>query len=67
VKLYDEVDEEKYKSIVRGRLQQDDFVVNDGVDGYMDNGMEDWIEGDDVLEVEEKERKKKRESVLFLF
>jgi DNA polymerase alpha subunit A len=65
--LYDEVDEEKYKSIVRGRLQQDDFVVNDGVDGYMDNGMEDWIEGDDVLEVEEKERKKKRESVLFLF
>ena len=61
--MYDEVDEDKYKSIVRGRLQRDDFVVDDGVDGYMDNGMEDWIEEDGekgVSEDEEKGRKKKR-------
>ncbi|KAG6847687.1 hypothetical protein H0H93_006564, partial [Arthromyces matolae] len=47
VELYDEVTEEQYKSIVRGRLQQDDFVVDDGVSGYMDNGMDDWAGGRD--------------------
>ncbi|KAH7885786.1 hypothetical protein F5I97DRAFT_1936758 [Phlebopus sp. FC_14] len=54
VALYDEVTEDQYKAIVRGRLQRDDFVVDDGVAGYMDNGMDDWTgqeetgeEGDD--------------------
>ncbi|KAJ8454285.1 hypothetical protein ONZ45_g19366 [Pleurotus djamor] len=42
-KLYDEVTEEQYRSVVRGRLQQDDFVVDDGVGGYVDNGMDDEI------------------------
>lgn len=32
---------------MRGRLQKDDFVVDDGVGGYMDNGMDDWVGGDD--------------------
>ncbi|KAG5643370.1 hypothetical protein DXG03_001018 [Asterophora parasitica] len=49
--IYDEVSEEQYKSIVKGRLQQDDFVEDDGVEGYMDNGMDDWTgerdEGDE--------------------
>ena len=40
--LYDEVTEDQYKSIVRGRLAKDDFVVDDGIGGYMDNGMDDW-------------------------
>jgi DNA polymerase alpha subunit A len=26
-------------------LQKDDFVVDDGVGGYMDNGMDDWTGG----------------------
>ncbi|KAG6831739.1 hypothetical protein H0H87_004008 [Tephrocybe sp. NHM501043] len=30
---------------LRGRLQEDDFVVDDGVAGYMDNGMDDWTGG----------------------
>lgn len=42
--LYDEVSEEQYKRIVKGRLAKDDFVVDDGVDGYNDNGMDDWDE-----------------------
>ena len=46
VDLYDEVTEDQYKSIVKGRLQKDDFVIDDGVDGYMDNGMDDWTGGD---------------------
>lgn len=42
--LYDEVSEEQYKRIVKGRLAKDDFVVDDGIDGYNDNGMDDWDE-----------------------
>lgn len=40
--LYDEVDEAGYKEIVRGRLNQDDFVVDDNGEGYADDGREDW-------------------------
>ena len=40
--LYDEVSEEQYKRIVKNRLAKDDFVVDDGVGGYNDNGMDDW-------------------------
>lgn len=63
MELYDEVTEDQYKSIVKGRLQKDDFVVDDGVGGYMDNGMDDWTggredDGDDESE-EELDRKKK--------
>ena len=40
--LYDIVDEEGYKKVVRGRLEQDDFVVEDNGEGYADDGREDW-------------------------
>lgn len=40
--LYDEVDEEGYKNIVRSRLDRDDFVVGDGGEGYADDGREEW-------------------------
>jgi len=41
-RLYEEVDEERYKKIVRSRLDQDDFVVDDNGEGYADDGREDW-------------------------
>ncbi|KAK5988869.1 DNA polymerase alpha catalytic subunit [Cladobotryum mycophilum] len=41
-KVYDEVDEEGYKNLVRDRLNQDDFVVDDNGEGYADDGREDW-------------------------
>ena len=40
--VYDEVDDEGYKKIVRKRLDQDDFVVGDAGEGYADDGREDW-------------------------
>jgi DNA polymerase alpha subunit A len=40
--LYDEVDEEGYKKVVRSRLDEDDFIVDDNGEGYADDGREDW-------------------------
>ncbi|KAL8283423.1 hypothetical protein RQP46_005833 [Phenoliferia psychrophenolica] len=41
--VFDEVDEEGYRSIVRGRLMGQDFVEDDGeAPGYTDNGEENW-------------------------
>lgn len=40
--LYEEVDEAGYKKIVRDRLNQDDFVVDDNGEGYADDGREEW-------------------------
>lgn len=40
--LYEEVDEDQYKKIVRNRLNEDDFVVDDNGEGYADDGREDW-------------------------
>jgi len=31
--------------VVKGRLQTDDFVVDDGVEGYVDTGIDDWEVG----------------------
>ena len=42
--LYDEVDEEGYKKVVRARLDRDDFVVDDNGEGYADDGREEWMD-----------------------
>lgn len=42
-KVYEEVDEEGYKKVVRSRLDRDDFVVDDNGEGYADDGREEWI------------------------
>lgn len=42
--LYEEVDEEGYKKVVRARLDQDDFVVDDNGQGYADDGREEWMD-----------------------
>ncbi|KAH9893227.1 hypothetical protein C8Q73DRAFT_836492 [Cubamyces lactineus] len=58
-KIYDEVSEDQYKSIVRGRLAQDDFVVDDGIGGYMDTGVDDFEEAEDREESDDEHRKSK--------
>ncbi|KAK4242477.1 hypothetical protein C8A03DRAFT_11363 [Achaetomium macrosporum] len=66
--LYEEVDENQYKNIVRDRLNQDDFVVDDNGEGYADDGREEWdrvhayeSESDDAGPVRGKERKSKKQ------
>lgn len=49
--VYEEVDDDGYKKVVRDRLNQDDFVVDDHGEGYVDDGREDWDEyGSDTEE-----------------
>src|ERR1700753_3127205 len=43
--IYEEVDEEGYKKVIRKRLDEDDFVVDDNGEGYADDGREEWDEG----------------------
>ncbi|PFH61789.1 hypothetical protein XA68_16217 [Ophiocordyceps unilateralis] len=40
--VYDEVDDEGYNKVLRGRLDRDDFVVDDNGQGYVDDGREEW-------------------------
>ncbi|MCJ1390503.1 DNA-directed DNA polymerase alpha catalytic subunit pol1 [Xylographa bjoerkii] len=69
-RLYEEVDEEGYKKVVRDRLDRDDFVIDDNGQGYADDGREEWVgekqydsaSGSDVeLPVKGKAAKRKRE------
>ena len=41
--IYEEVDEEGYKKVVRARLDRDDFVIDDNGEGYADDGREEWM------------------------
>ncbi|KAE8151287.1 DNA polymerase alpha, catalytic subunit [Aspergillus avenaceus] len=68
--IYEEVDDEGYKKIIRNRLDEDDFVVDDNGEGYADDGREVWNErtanydsesDDDDLPAGGKAAKRKRE------
>lgn len=66
--VYEEIDEEGYKKLVRQRLDQDDFVVDDNGEGYADDGREDWNDtkrydsgSDEELPLRGKAAKRKRE------
>ncbi|KAL8804819.1 MAG: hypothetical protein Q9182_002313 [Xanthomendoza sp. 2 TL-2023] len=68
--LYEEVDEEGYKKVVRARLDRDDFVVDDNGEGYADDGREEWMDergyntasgSEEDLPLQGKAAKRKRE------
>ncbi|KAJ6108558.1 hypothetical protein N7523_009881 [Penicillium sp. IBT 18751x] len=67
--IYDEVDDDGYKKVIRSRLDEDDFVVDDNGAGYADDGREVWNEGaeeyysedSDELPARGKAAKRKRE------
>lgn len=52
--------EDDYGGVVKGRLQRDDFVVDDGAEGYVDNGMDDWEGGYGDYEKSEDEDEKRK-------
>lgn len=53
--IYETVDDEAYKKVVRSRLDQDDFVVDDNGEGYADDGREDWQDEGRMYEDSESE------------
>lgn len=67
--IYDEVDDDGYKKVIRSRLDEDDFVVDDNGAGYADDGREVWNENvvdyssddSDELPARGKAAKRKRE------
>ena len=67
--IYDEVDDDGYKKVIRRRLDEDDFVVDDNGAGYADDGREVWNEqtveydsdDSDELPARGKAAKRKRE------
>ncbi|CAK9439383.1 uncharacterized protein LODBEIA_P35310 [Lodderomyces beijingensis] len=42
--IYDEVDEDTYREQKRKQLMEDDFVVDDNGEGYVDHGADEWDE-----------------------
>ncbi|SNX87111.1 related to POL1 - DNA-directed DNA polymerase alpha, 180 KD subunit [Melanopsichium pennsylvanicum] len=40
--IYDEVSEDEYRSILRGRVMDDDFIEDDDGSGYVDHGQDEW-------------------------
>lgn len=40
--IYDEVDEETFREHKRHQLINDDFIVDDNGEGYVDNGTDEW-------------------------
>lgn len=40
--IYDEVDEDTYRQHKRDQLMNDDFIVDDNGEGYVDNGVDEW-------------------------
>ncbi|ODV79516.1 uncharacterized protein CANTADRAFT_26410 [Suhomyces tanzawaensis NRRL Y-17324] len=41
-KIYDEVDDDTYRQTKRDQLMNDDFIVDDDGEGYVDNGVDEW-------------------------
>jgi DNA polymerase alpha subunit A len=54
--LFEVVDEVEYKSVVRNRLDQDDFIEDDGVGGYADHGMDIFDEEENRSEEDVKRK-----------
>lgn len=66
--IYDEVDEDTFRQHKRDQLMNDDFIVDDNGEGYVDNGVDEWDDSNrpnyysdedaDVVEGSKKRRKK---------
>ncbi|ODV90674.1 hypothetical protein CANCADRAFT_50974 [Tortispora caseinolytica NRRL Y-17796] len=67
--IYDEVDDDKYKEYAQNRLKEDDFVVDDKGEGYIETGGYDWEEREnysdnDMVNKPHRGKKKTRKEVI---
>ncbi|CAH2352175.1 DNA polymerase alpha catalytic subunit A [[Candida] railenensis] len=71
--IYDEVDEDTYREHKRHQLINDDFIVDDDGEGYVDNGADEWddrtrpnyySEDEDDGEASNGKKRKKAKSVM---
>lgn len=62
--IFDNVPEDEYNKIALKNLREDNFIVDDNGEGYVDHGLEDWdnITHDSVSSGEEEERAAKSNS-----
>ena len=40
--IFEQVTEEEYNAIAQRNMRDNDFIVDDNGEGYVDNGLEDW-------------------------
>lgn len=61
--IYDEVDEDTFRQHKRDQLMNDDFIVDDNGEGYVDNGVDEWDDATrpNYYSDEEEPRKRKRD------
>jgi hypothetical protein len=52
-------DVEVSQGVVKGRLARDDFVVDDGAEGYVDNGLDDWGQEDHYTSEDDEPTKRR--------
>lgn len=52
--IYDEVTEETYQSLVRGRMMEDDFIEDDDGSGYVDHGQDEWAQAQSESDTEDE-------------
>lgn len=55
--VYDMVSDDEYQRIVKKRLEKDDFIEDDGTEGYADDGREEWG-GDRGMDEEERRERR---------
>lgn len=63
--IYDELDESQYRQHKRDQLMNDDFIVDDDGEGYVDNGADEWDDStrpNYYSDEEESSSKKKKHS-----
>lgn len=66
--IYDEVDEDTYRQHKRNQMINDDFIVDDDGEGYVDNGVDEWDDrtrpnyySDEEDEIVDGKKRKKKE------
>lgn len=64
-RIFDNVSEAEYNAIALRNLREDNFIVDDNGEGYVDNGLEDWDNMSQGSESSAEEEEREAKSNLF--